>query len=264
MKSFTEYVNESYLIEGFTPEMKKVFTKAELANAGRAISTNYEFNLEKTSFKEVDASVINKNAKSLDKKVVLVKTSDGAYLIKYQAGANHPILSYDLGANTKRAYWGVWDMAKAGISRKDMAKNAMRVFVSTDEVFDRYDIHKEREANQPEPEKTPGEARRDLKDRLAMAKIDKEKASFLLDPKKSYTENAELLADKVKKYLCDYIMKTSLLTLEYGGADKIKRLAGDAHSYGSYLEDLEKGEITDYTTKTAKRYFDRVMKEIDK
>ena len=262
MKSFTEYVNESYLLEGFSQEMKQVFTKAELANAGRAISTTYDFNLEKTSFKEVDASVITKNAKSLNKKVVLVKTSFGAYLIKYQAGANKPILSYDLGVNTKKG-WGVWDQAKADVSRRDIADDAMRVFVSTDEVYDRYEINKERRANAPAKEKDSWEARQDLKDRVAAFKIGKEKDSFTLEPNKSYEENAKLLENKVKKYLTDYIEKNDLLHLQFS-TDKIKTLASMGSSYVSHLKDMEKGEISSYGLKTAKSNFDKIMKEISK
>lgn len=237
--------------------MKSVFTKAELANAGRAVSG--DLNLEKTSFKEADPSIITKNAKSLDRKIVLVKTKYKAYIIKFAAGANHPIVIYDLTVNTNTK-WNAWESAKGKESRKDIAANATHVFVSTEEVYDRWDIRKERDANKPYEEPSDWEARNDLKDRLANFKFDKEREKILLDPSKSYAENAELIAEKVKRYIANKILSMKVVNIEYFKFDTYKILAGKAASYELYMNEFAKGKITTWNLEKAKEYFDEIIR----
>ena len=257
MRSFLNFLNEDFLVEGFSSEMKSVFTKAELANAGRAAS--YDFNVEKTNFKEADPSIITKSSKTLDRKVVLVKTTKKAYIIKYRFGADHPILIYDLTVNTK-SDWVNLSSAKGQESRKDIADNAKHVFVSTEEVYDRWDIRKDREMNKPDDEPSDWEAKQNLKDRLAKFKFDKEHEKILLDPSKSYTENGELIAEKVKKYIVDKISAMTISKIEFLRFDEFKSLAGKASSYAYYMEDFEKGNVTDWSLKSAKKYFDEIIK----
>ena len=265
MKCFLDFLNESndFLFEAFSSEMKSVFTKAQLANAGRAAAR--EVNIDKTTFKKVDPSVITKSAKTLNNKMVFVKTkTGGAYLIKYKAGADKPILVYNLNVNTKNAYWTDWKDARNTESRKDIAANAEHVFMSDIEALDRYDIQKQRSDNKPEPEPSDLMAKYDLKDRLAKFKFDKEKENFLLDTKKSFTENGELIAEKVKEHIINLIRNTNVTRLQYMKFDDIKSLASAASSYQYQMDNFEKGEIDSYNLNAAKRYFDKIISAVGK
>lgn len=227
---------QEFLEEAYSPEMKKVFTKAELANAGRAMGRSHNFNLQKTSFKEVDASVINKNAKTLDNRMVLVKTSMGAWLIKYHTGGEKPITVYNLTINTKeRTSYYQWKDVMNTISRKDIASEAVRVFISTEEVYDRHDIEQGRAANKPmDIDDAPS-----LNSRLRAFKADKSKSFIVSKPEKSFKENGNLAKKKAEEHIRNEFKNATIDKMMHFDWSFFEELVKTAYEYNSCMEYME-------------------------